>query len=422
MIMKSGITNDVWFYFLRTLPNFTDILTTNFSINSVSLNTNTNILSITTDAPHNLEENEYVFLQNILYGYEINYIKEVEKEINFLDDKFVEFEISYDIQLPNNYVIPLKNFTNPILNSNFVVYETDIIEGKTIISGKFKDRNIDTAGLDLINEGSVFLNIQDDMFGSGAMEKTGFSTTRVGGTYNGLKIVDSIVDEYTFTVDLTVNTKAIIPPAYSNLIDFETGVVKTNIQIYTTNEINDNLTNDSVADLLDNKGVLYFVKQNNLATLNGFDTRNTQIDPRTGFDLMDEQISFIATLVFRVERESETHYVLGKMSNQISDHLTTIMRSITARYFFEEDTILKNTAITTTLYKSYWNGSTQVRNLNSVNNSVFKSVDFEFKITRQDLVLASYNNFQINEVGFPIRKVINQLDFVQSDEINTVYE
>lgn len=423
MIMENGITNDVWFYFLRTLPSFTDMLSTNFSINNLSLNTETNILTIVTNGEHELEANEYVFLQNLLYGYEVSYIKEVETEVNYLLDNYIQFEIPYGLHISNNTVVLLKNFNNTNYNTDFVVYRTEILEnGNTLITGKFKDKLLDTTGLDIVNEGVLFLNIQDDMFTSEQKQTTGFATTRVGGAYNGLKIVKEVVDANTFTVDLSVNNNIVLQPDYTSLIDFENAVVKCNLQLFTSTATTDALKNKSAEDLKNQKAVLYLAKQNNLPTLNGFDTRNAQIDPRSAFIFQDEQINFIATLIFRVDREDNNHYILAKQSNQISDHLTRIMRQITGRYFYSENTILTNEAVASTLYKSYWNGSTRVEDLNNIENSVFKSVDFEFKITRQDLIVSNYNGMQINDISFPIKKVINGLAFLQDDQYDTVYE
>ena len=422
--MESGITNDICFFFKRALPNYIDFLTTNIKITNYVVNNLNNEVTITTETPHNLEVNSFVFIHNVLYGYSISSIIEEEIEIQYLTQKLVKITFNKSIIANENQIIDIKGITtNPALNSKFIIYKCIADKNSDAVSyyGKYENTNIVTTGVNIVNEGAVYLPFTDDIFATNTInERTGFSTTMIGGTYNGLKIVKSIIDSTNFTIKLYENT-AVLQPDVPSFIDYTNANIKINNQIFGVTSINNEILENAATHLQQNslQSVFLISKNSNTSSAFGTSLTNETVNSSFGFDLLDEEIVFNCSLLFKVERKSydtnTLHYVLGYQANQITDYFTRVMKSLSNRLFFETNVFLSNTAKTNVVYKSYFTGSANITNLNNVENGVFKSCNFNLKITRQEV---NYGTFSINNFGIPIKEINLDVEFDSFDQKN----
>ncbi len=421
--METGITNDIVFFLKRSLPNYIDFLTTNIKITNVVINQNTHEATITTQDQHLLEVDSFVFLNNILYGYVIESITEEEIEVNFLQEKLLKIIFNKAIIANEGEIVDIKGITTNLnLNNKFIVYKclVDSINEKSIYYGKYVDSTIITAGVNITNQGGVYLPFIDDIFAMGnTRNSTGFSTTTIGGSYNGLKVVKTIINANSFIVKLYQNT-SVLQPEYSILVYFNNAYIKKNTQIFGVTSINNEILENATNHLLQNKTQAVLLISKNSSENSAFGTALSNIDVNNdfAFDLLDEQITFDCTLLFRVERKNynnEYHYILGYESNQITDYFTRIMKSLSNRFFFETNVYLNNQARTNVLYKGYFNGSANINNLNNIENGVFKTCNFSFKITRQE---SSYNTFNVNGFGIPIKEINLEVEFNNTDNKN----
>lgn len=421
--MEAGITNDIVFFFKRALPNYVDFLTTNIKITNILVNQNSNQYTISTLAAHSLEEGSFVFLNNILYGYSISSIIEENITINFLTEKLVKITFNEKIIANENQIISIKGIdSNPLLNNKFIIYKClPSKEGnQTTYYGKYEDVTIDTTNINIQNEGGVYLPFVDDIFAIGNAEKSnGFSTTTIGGTFNGLKVVHSIVDEYTFIVKFYENNN-ILQPEIPLLIDLSEAYIKINNQVFGVADIDNNLLENATTHLLENgiQAAFLISKDSNESSIYGSAISNASINSNFAFESTEEQIIFNCTLLFRVKRQdygTQDHYILGYESNQITDYFTKVIKSLTNRFFFESNVFLNNKQKSNILYKSYFSGSASINSLNNVENGVFKTCTFEFKITRLE---SGYDTFNINAFGIPIKEINLNIKFDSIDEKN----
>lgn len=428
-----GITNDVIYYLKKNFSRFTDIFSDNFSIDNFEVDSINNIATITTTENHGLRQGLNIFIDNVFYCYSIDSIVNTELEY-FLNNK----------RVINNVlkITTTETFFNAIQYDS--LFKIDSIASETSLNSIYKvvyseitqdedynnkeciiyclpvDESVDITNINILNEGLLKIKYTDDTsVKSGGNDSSFGVISRVSGCYNGFKIVNSIIDEKTFTVELSnLQTR----PDYTDIIDFSSGICKTNIKVLPCNVGDiDSLVERAYSTMKENKqsAFLFLARDDSNSSNYGSSFDSTTESINTAFDVYNEDISFTGTLLFRVVRDSSIdnigHLVLGGEANDIIDNLFKISRFLINNLFVNIETELTNNTNIDSLYKSTLSNFGSATTYANIENSVFKISTFNFKVSKYT---SGYNADIINNFGLPIKNININIDFNKTDSSN----
>ncbi len=420
-----AVINQFTDYLRRALTQDLDLLSDKMTISNVIVDEINHILTITTQEEHKLVAKQYVYLENIYYKQDINFIKNDIYNFN----KVILINVDYDVSFNKGQFIKINGFTDSDLNKEFFIDSMRVEENGTLtLIGFFINQFVPV--VDIQNEGFLVYKFVDDVVvdSSGLDVKNNYLTnngSNIAGAYNGLKFVKEVVDVNTFKVDLIKNSLS-IQPNYKEVY-LENATLKKNMQIYTINEINDDLVNDAISSMQENKvnGCLFISKNSSDVSQNLVNINSSYNTMGVGLSNFSAQTTnyFDVNLVFRVKREAlddingnkRSHYVLGYEANEVIENFENIfskhINSVFFDYSIKEDLI-------NIFMQSIFQGITNIQSINDVNNSVFLMTTAKFKVSRY---ITSYGEFINNKVGIPIKKVeikkVNSKDDIEESII-----
>lgn len=407
-----SITNETKKYLMRTLPLQTDLLSNNYQISNVILDEVNNILTITTLTKHNIVKlKSFVFLDNLYYKEPVESFKLLKpSSLTKYQDYYYEIKLNYgSVNFNNLSLVKLREFIiNTNVNKDFVIINLEIKQENEIeklyIYGYFTD--FSKINVDIQNQGIFCYKFNDEVFIKQSTKEVDFYNTNsfIGGCYNGLKLVSEIVNDFTFKVKLHDNNNLIIPD-YKDIY-FNEGIVKTEIKINSAPE----LTNENIMQILnqfkENKpqGHLIITRSNTDITEGGLNVDNLNNSLGAGVQnyFAQQNMSYIATLFFRVKRENDEHYILGEEANEIVEDFEKQIGSLVNSLFFAYELNYYNVLRIQELYQSIFSNTGKIEKINQVEDAVFYKVEFNFKISKY---VSNYNKYQTNSVGIPIKKI-----------------
>lgn len=424
-------TNETKKYLMRTLPLQTDLLSDNYKISNAVLNSVDNTLTITTLLEHKIKigkgEESFVFLDNLYYKEPIENFRSLNATaLTQYQDYYYEIKLNYgSVNFNNLSLIKLRDLSSDnSLNKDFVIIKFDIkVENeieKLYIYGYFTD--FSKININIQNQGIICYKFNDEIFIKPSSQSVDFynTTSFLGGCYNGLKVVLEIIDDFTFKVKLHNNNNLIVPQ-YKDIY-FLDGVARTEIKINTSLD----LTSENIMHIVNqfkenkNQGHLIITRSGTDITEGGLnvDGLNNSLGAGVQNYFAQQNMNYIATLFFRVKRDSEDQYILGEEANDIAEDFEKKIGSLVNSLFFAYELNYYNILKIEELYQSVFSSTGKVEKINSVENAVFYKVEYSFKISKY---VSNYNKYITNSVGVPIRET--NIDIKNNiDVVKVIYE
>jgi hypothetical protein len=407
----NSIVNQFTDYIRRAMAMDFDILSKSLAISNVALNDINNILTITTTTPHNLIKNSYVFLDGLYYKEAINYIKKVEVIENYIKKNLIEINIPFDVSFNINTFLKLTGFTDVSLNKDFLIKNITIGSNDTInLQGYINQTEV--PNIDIQNEGFACYKLYDDFYidvsGININDNYINNLGNIAGAYNGMKVVDEVVDVNIFKVKL-VSSGLSVKPVYKPIY-FTGAKIKVNTFVDTSMSLNQDMIDNEISDFQDNMsdGKLFIVKSNSDISQNQtlVESSFTAIgNGITNFSAQNTQF-LQAVLLFRVQRDvlnnNRSQYILGYKANEIAENFEGIFSKHINSVFFDFDIAYKNVSKLNFIYESIFTGVSNLDRVGDLPNTVFYIMTANFKVSR---FVFGYGENSINNIGVPIKKV-----------------